>query len=175
VSRRRPTDEEALLSAEAGDLFTPRELALAGLIAERAAERAVELLRGETDTGGKAPLVDAATVAAELGISRALVYQHAERLGGVRIGPAGEGKKPRWRFDLETARAAGACYRSGRSQPPTMGLDANAAAGSDAAGEAAPGRRRRRLPNRLPPAGSVLAVRRPALRGAQEPELGGSP
>jgi hypothetical protein len=130
---------------------------LADLIADR--------LRAPAEArAGEARLVDAATVAAELGLTRATVYQHAERLGGVRIGPAGDGRKPRWRFDLEAARAAGSCYSGERSQAPASGEDASDCAGSEAAAETAPRRRSRRLPNGLPPAGSVLVVRgeRPA-------------
>ena len=48
-------------------------------------------------------LVDAATVAAALGVSRDWVYDHAAELGGIR---AGNGDRPRWRFDLEQARNA---------------------------------------------------------------------
>lgn len=47
-----------------------------------------------------APLVDAATVAAHLGVSADYVYRHADRLGAVRLS---KGKKPRPRFSLERA------------------------------------------------------------------------
>lgn len=48
-------------------------------------------------------LVDAQTIAAALGISRDTVYDNAAQLGGVKIG---DGPRPRWRFDLETALEA---------------------------------------------------------------------
>jgi hypothetical protein len=65
------------------------------------AERVAEVLRAAPAPAGG--LVDAATVAGELGVSRDTVYAHAEELGGVQIG---DGERPRWRFDLERARAA---------------------------------------------------------------------
>jgi DNA-binding CsgD family transcriptional regulator len=142
------------MSAEARSLLTPRERALAELIAERAAERAVEILC--ESGGGEGRLVDAATVAAELGLTRATVYQHAERLGGRRIG---DGPRARWRFDLDAARASGGRCGSDRSQALATASEASAGGESEAAPRAAAGRRARRLPNGLPPAGSVLAVR----------------
>ncbi|WP_272476173.1 hypothetical protein [Baekduia alba] len=48
-------------------------------------------------------LVDAATVAQEIGMSAPWVREHAEILGGQRMG---DGPRPRLRFDLERARAA---------------------------------------------------------------------
>ncbi len=44
--------------------------------------------------------VDAATLAARLGVTRGFVYEHADDLGGVRIG---DGPRPRLRFDLDRA------------------------------------------------------------------------
>ncbi len=62
------------------------------------------------------PLVDAQKVATALGVSRDTIYAHAERLGGRRIG---DGTRPRWRFDLERARAAWSQRSAGEgSQPP---------------------------------------------------------
>ena len=46
-------------------------------------------------------LVDAATVAAELGVTREWVYEHKDSLGAEKLG---EGKRPRLRFDLDRAR-----------------------------------------------------------------------
>jgi len=48
-------------------------------------------------------LVDAATLARELGVSRDYVYDHRDELGGRRIG---DGERPRLRFDLGEALAA---------------------------------------------------------------------
>lgn len=67
-------------------------------LVELAAERAAEKLRG--DNPQHTELVDAATVARHLGVHRDTVYAHADELGARR---AGEGERPRLRFDLETA------------------------------------------------------------------------
>jgi hypothetical protein len=140
---------------------TPSTITLAPDQLEQLADLIADRLRQEQAPATRADvcLVDAATIARELGITRATVYQHAEDLGGVRIGPAGERKRPRWRFDLEVARAAGSCYRGEQSQAPVTGADASAGAGSEPASESVRGRRSRRLPNGLPPAGSILASR----------------
>jgi hypothetical protein len=62
-------------------------------------------------------MVDAATLAAELGLTRQTVYQHAAELGGVRVG---SGERARWRFDLEAAKAAMGRLASKRSQAPDL-------------------------------------------------------
>jgi hypothetical protein len=59
---------------------------------------ALELHSGSTNADG---LIDPAEVARRYGVSRAWVYEHARELGGVRLGAAGEGKRPRWRFAAE--------------------------------------------------------------------------
>lgn len=51
-------------------------------------------------TGPAPRLVDAATLAKILGLSRDAIYERAEELGAVRIG---DGPRPRLRFDVETA------------------------------------------------------------------------
>ena len=66
--------------------------ALADAVAERLAER--------SQPANRSGLVDAQTVADALGLSRETVYSHAAELGGVRIG---DGERPRWRFNLQTA------------------------------------------------------------------------
>jgi len=48
------------------------------------------------------PLVDAATLAGLLGVSRAYVYEHATDLGALRLG---DGPRARLRFDPDRARA----------------------------------------------------------------------
>lgn len=48
-------------------------------------------------------LVDAAAVAAMLGVTRGWVYEHASELGAVRLGA---GTRPRLRFDLEVVGVA---------------------------------------------------------------------
>ncbi len=125
--------------------------------AERGAERALRAkqTRGERERG----LVDAATVADALHVTRQTVYQHAAELGGVRIG---SGPRARWRFDLaralEAAPAAMPCCGSKQSRP----ANPNAGANSDPA----PARRRRRMPNGWPVAGAILQAR-PGARGPQ--------
>jgi hypothetical protein len=64
-------------------------------LAEAIARRVVELLRGEEAEERPARLVDAATLARELGVEREWVYAHAEQLGAVRLG----GPNGRLRFD----------------------------------------------------------------------------
>jgi hypothetical protein len=93
-------------------------------------------------------LVSAADLARLLGMSRQTIYQHAEALGGVRVGT---GPRARWRFDVDTARERMRCLSS--KTPDAE----NASAG--AASEPTPARRRSRLPNGLPPAGSILTPR----------------
>ena len=95
-------------------------------LAEVIARRVVELLRGEKTEERPARLVDAATLARELGVEREWVYAHAEQLGAVRLG----GPNGRLRFDrhevgkrLDGAEAA--TWRPSRRRPrrhrPTTG------------------------------------------------------
>lgn len=74
---------------------------------EAVAERVVELLRETGDGAAELAehrLVDAATVARVLGISRGTVYAKARELGGIRVGT---GKRARIRFDLTQLPALG--------------------------------------------------------------------
>jgi hypothetical protein len=48
-------------------------------------------------------LVDAATLAKRLGVSRDFVYDHATRLGGIKLR---DGRRGPLRFDVERAKAA---------------------------------------------------------------------
>lgn len=64
---------------------------------ELIAARVAELLDGGETTTGSVRLVDAAAVAAKLGVDRDWVYAHARALGGVRLG----GPQGRLRFDLQ--------------------------------------------------------------------------
>lgn len=93
VSHPSPPDSAGAHDAET---LTSRELLLASAIAERVAE----LLRGEQP---RTQLVDAATLARVLGVSRDCVYAHTVELGGQRIGA---GPRGRLRFDLDRALAA---------------------------------------------------------------------
>jgi len=69
---------------------------LADMVAERLR---VQVVCARKDSSG---LVDAATLARALGMSRSLVYARASELGGRRIG----GDRGRLRFDIGEARAA---------------------------------------------------------------------
>ncbi len=66
-------------------------------LVEAIARRVVELLRAEKPQERHARLVDAATLARELGVERDWVYVNAERLGAIRLG----GPRGRLRFDRE--------------------------------------------------------------------------
>jgi hypothetical protein len=97
--------------------------------------------------------VDAATLANHLGVTRGFIYEHADHLGGVRLG---NGPRPRLRFDLTRALEAwNARSTSERSQPTR----------TPAAPGSTPAPRRARTGRRatgLPEPGSVLAIRGPA-------------
>lgn len=69
---------------------------------EAIARRVVELQAERMPFGGPA-LVDASTLARELGMSRAYVYEHRQELGAVLVG---DGSRPRLRFNLDVALAA---------------------------------------------------------------------
>jgi hypothetical protein len=105
------------------------------------------------------PLVDAATLAVELGVSRDFVYEHAVELGALKLG---SGPKARLRFDPVAARAALAgngCYGSKPSQVQAV----NAGGRSEVVPAPRSGKRRVRSPQ----PGSILPVRpRPRRRKA---------
>ena len=69
---------------------------------EAVARRVAELIRTESDPHAVRRLVDAATLAAELGVERSWVYAHRDELGAIQLG---SGSKPRLRFDPATARS----------------------------------------------------------------------
>jgi hypothetical protein len=64
---------------------------------EAIARRVVELLRTHDSPERPSRLVDAATLARELGVERDWIYANAERLGAIRLG----GPRGRLRFDRE--------------------------------------------------------------------------
>lgn len=66
---------------------------LADLVADRVADR---LLKAQPPAAQPPELLDAASVARRLGITRAAVYELADELGAVRLG---SGPRPRLRFD----------------------------------------------------------------------------
>jgi len=109
-----------------------------------------------TPSVDRTPLVDAATLAAELGVSRDWVYEHASELRAMRLGA---GPKARLRFDPIAARVALSCYGSERSQPSI------ASAGAEI--ERPQPRQRRSLTAGRPQPGSILPIRdRPRRRKA---------
>jgi hypothetical protein len=111
---------------------------------EAIALRVVELMRnGTAPTHGR--LVDAATLAAELGVTRSWIYGHRDELGVVRLGT---GTKPRLRFDVETTRQV-------LGHRDSSGVTASGV--SD--GRYPANRRARSRRQRQPAAGSILAAR----------------
>jgi hypothetical protein len=70
------------------------------LLVEAIADRVADLLR---TAERRSQLVDAATVARMLGVTRDCVYAHASELGARRIG---DGTRGRLRFDLDGAVSA---------------------------------------------------------------------
>jgi hypothetical protein len=87
-------------------------------LVEAIARRVVELMREEETEERPARLVDAATLARELGVEREWVYAHAEQLGAVRLG----GPNGRLRFDRQEVGkrlggADAAAWRPSRRRP----------------------------------------------------------
>jgi hypothetical protein len=68
---------------------------------EALAQRVVELLRTDARKSADRCLVDAATLATELGVERSWVYEHANELHPIRLGT---GPKARLRFDVRIVR-----------------------------------------------------------------------
>lgn len=147
----RDADSRALIQAIAHAVAEAAVPAIAiGVTAHVAA-----MLREATAPPPARETVDAATLAAHLGVTRAFVYEHAQQLGGVRIG---NGPRPRLRFDLHYALEAwNARSTSERSQPArTPARTARTASPR----RSAKGRRAAGLPE----LGSILAIRGPESR-----------
>lgn len=106
---------------------------------DRIARRLAELLRPAAFRATP-DLVDAATLADILGVSRGTVYAHAKALGGERIGT---GLRAPLRFDVERARDVMRAMGSGDPGAP----------------EPSPGTRRRRSRRQQHTTGSVLRAR----------------
>jgi hypothetical protein len=70
---------------------------------EAIARRVAEAIANDPRKVAGQHLVDAATLAAELGVERSWVYEHADELHPIRLG---NGPKPRLRFDALAVRAA---------------------------------------------------------------------
>jgi hypothetical protein len=114
---------------------------------EAVARRVVELIRGEGDSFSARGLVDAATLAAELGVERSWVYTHRDELGAMQLGT---GPKPRLRFDVEAARAVLARSHSKGSHEPKLPAPARSSA-----------RRRPRRMGNSPPLLPIKGTARP--------------
>ena len=136
--------------------LTAEQAMLVEATAQATAERVVELLCARGPVVASRHLLSAAELAAELGVARSFVYEHADELGAVRLG---EGAKPRLRFDPDRARAAVSCSEGGRSQDES--------ASGNGRSEVPASSRRRRLPNGLPKPGSVLVHPRPGGEGVR--------
>jgi hypothetical protein len=65
-------------------------------VIEAIARRVTDLLRQDPASMPEGGLVSAAEIARRFGVSRAWVYENADRLGAVRLG---RGERPRLRFD----------------------------------------------------------------------------
>src|SRR5947209_7633133 len=90
-------------------------------LVEAIARRVVELLDERRAPASRpSGLLTAAQLAEALGTSRRFVYEHRDELGAQRLGG---GSKPRLRFDLETAKAAFACYGGERSDAENASAD----------------------------------------------------
>src|SRR5262249_22451365 len=73
-------------------------------------------LRDEADGKSQSVLVDAATLAKQLNVSRSTVYEHSGELGAIEVG---HGTRPRLRFDPEQARTAWTRRGEGRRSQET--------------------------------------------------------
>jgi hypothetical protein len=93
-------------------------MALSRADIEAVANRVVELLQDLAAGCLDAPaqLVDAATVARLLGVSRATVYANADQLGAIRLGT---GKRARLRFDATRLLSTDPRAELGRAGHPT--------------------------------------------------------
>lgn len=105
--RTQPPDDSPL----------PADTALDAASVEAVARRVVELIRTEGHSPSGRRLVDAATLAAELGVERSWVYTHRAELGAIQLG---SGSKPRLRFDVETAQVLLASSTNKESKAPQM-------------------------------------------------------
>jgi len=122
------------------------------------------------DQASERPLLGVSELAERLAVSAWWVRNHADELGVVRLGPTGvdpgtgKARKPRLRFDEETARAALSRYTSETSQGHTPSADGTS--------EAPAPRSRRSLASRRPKPSEILPSRpretaeRASARGA---------
>lgn len=99
----RASSDLALVVAREIELLATRRGRLEALDAEEVEAVAEHIAELVTSTRPNVGLVDARSLAQELGVARDWVYANAERLGGVRLG---NGPRARLRFDVGKAREA---------------------------------------------------------------------
>jgi hypothetical protein len=92
-----------------------REPLLDDYAIEAIARRVTHLLRQDPVAAARGRLVPAAEIAMRFGVSRAWVYENADRLGAVRLG---RGTRPRLRFDPETVEKRLDTAHQGASPAP---------------------------------------------------------
>lgn len=129
------------------DLHSPdAPTALDDAYVEAIAQHVAGLIRDDAREEVRHRLVDAATLASELGVERSWVYEHANELHPIRLGT---GPKARLRFNVLTVRAVLTAQHvvERRSRLSVNGADGRA-----------PARRHARRSG-TPTVGRVLAVR----------------
>jgi DNA-binding FadR family transcriptional regulator len=97
------------------DVPPEREPLLDDRAVEAIARRVSQLLRHDAVVAGHERLVSAAEIARRFGVSRAGVYENADRLGAVRLG---RGARPRLRFDPQEVEKRLDTAHQGASPPP---------------------------------------------------------
>lgn len=125
------------------DLAADMETTFDGAYVEAIARRVAELIHTDDRADISGRLVDAATLADELGVERSWVYDHAHELHSIRLG---NGPRARLRFNPEAVHAA--LDRKPLGSPQTA-----------ASGRQPTGAIRARRPRPKSQAGRVLAVR----------------
>lgn len=129
------------------DLHSPDVLPRLDYV-EAIAQHVARLIRDDAREEARHRLVDAATLASELGVERSWVYEHANELHPIRLGT---GPKARLRFNVLTVRAVLTAQHvvERRSRLSVHGAD----------GRAPARRHARRSGTPKPTVGRVLAVR----------------
>ncbi len=97
------------------DVPPEREPLLDDYAIEAIARRVTQLLRHDPVAAAHERLVSAAEIARRFGVSRAWVYENADRLGAVRLG---RGARPRLRFDPQKVEKRLDTAHQGTSPPP---------------------------------------------------------
>lgn len=121
MSARRRRRRSSPSDASHAQFAEPRVTAALSVLADMVADRVVERMGEPAASPPAQRLLTAAEVAHRLGVTRSLVYTHANEMGGVRLG---DGPKPPWRFTAASvdawlhARSIG--KRSHPAGSPTM-------------------------------------------------------